>query len=69
MNQDRLNGTLDQVVGSVKRKAGKWTGNTRLQVEGIAQQVKGKLENAIGKINDRAYDADVEDRAQHDTRL
>jgi uncharacterized protein YjbJ (UPF0337 family) len=68
MNKNRLNGTLDQVMGSAKRKAGKWTGNTRLQLEGLAQQVKGKLENALGKIEDRADDAGVEDGVQHDTR-
>jgi uncharacterized protein YjbJ (UPF0337 family) len=54
VNKDRLNGTLDQAVGSAKRKAGKLTGNRRLQVTGIAQQLKGKLQNAFGKIKDRA---------------
>ena len=52
MNKDRVNGTIDEVVGSAKRKAGNWTGNTPLQVKGMAQQVKGKLENALGKGKD-----------------
>jgi uncharacterized protein YjbJ (UPF0337 family) len=52
MNKDRVKGTIDEVVGSSKRKAGKWTGNTPLQVKGMAQQVKGKLENALGKAKD-----------------
>jgi len=52
MNRDRVNGTIDEVVGSAKRKAGKWTGNTPLQVKGMAQQVKGRLENALGKAKD-----------------
>jgi uncharacterized protein YjbJ (UPF0337 family) len=52
VNQDRVKGTIDEVVGSAKQKAGEWTGNTRLQVEGIAQQVKGKAENALGKTKD-----------------
>lgn len=52
MNKDRLKGTIDEVVGSAKRKAGELTGNTRLQVEGMAQQVKGKVENAWGKTKD-----------------
>ena len=40
MNKDRVNGTIDKVVGSAKQKAGKLTGNTQLQIKGIAQQVK-----------------------------
>jgi uncharacterized protein YjbJ (UPF0337 family) len=52
MNRDRVNGTIDEVVGSAKRKAGKLTGNTPLRVKGIAQQVKGKLENTVGKAKD-----------------
>jgi uncharacterized protein YjbJ (UPF0337 family) len=57
MNKDRVKGTIDEVVGSAKRKAGEVTGNTRLQVEGMAQQVKGKVENAWGKTKDVACDA------------
>jgi uncharacterized protein YjbJ (UPF0337 family) len=36
-----MKGTIDEVVGSAKRKAGELTGSTKLQVEGMAQQVKG----------------------------
>ena len=42
MNQDQVKGAIDKVVGSAKRKAGELTGDTRPQVKGIAQQVKGK---------------------------
>ena len=52
MNNDRVKGTIDEVVGSTKRAAGKLTGNTPLQVRGIAQQFKGKLENTLGKTRD-----------------
>jgi uncharacterized protein YjbJ (UPF0337 family) len=52
MNRNRVNGTIDEVVGSAKRPAGKLTGNTPLRVRGIAQQVKGKLENTLGKAKD-----------------
>jgi uncharacterized protein YjbJ (UPF0337 family) len=52
VNNDRVKGTIDEVVGSSKRKAGKWTGNTPLQVKGMAQQVKGKLEKTLGKAKD-----------------
>jgi len=52
MNRNRVNGTIDDVVGSTKRKVGKLTGNTPLQVKGAVQQVKGKLQNAVGKVQD-----------------
>ncbi len=52
MNKDQVKGTFDEVVGSAKRKAGDLAGNTNLQVKGIAQQVKGKLENAWGNAKE-----------------
>lgn len=52
MNRNPVKGAIDEVVGSVKRTAGKLIGDTPLQVKGIAQQVKGKLENALGKAKD-----------------
>jgi uncharacterized protein YjbJ (UPF0337 family) len=52
MNKDRVKGTLDEMVGSAKRKAGDLTEDTQLQVEGMTQQVKGKIENAWGKAKD-----------------
>jgi uncharacterized protein YjbJ (UPF0337 family) len=57
MNKDRMKGTIDEVVGSAKRKAGELTGDTRLQVEGMAQQMKGKVENAWGKTKDVVREA------------
>ena len=52
MNKDNIKGTFDEVVGSAKRKAGELTGNTRLEVEGMTQQLKGKVENAWGKTKE-----------------
>jgi uncharacterized protein YjbJ (UPF0337 family) len=52
MNRNRVNGTIDEMVGSAKQTAGKLTGNAPLQVRGVAQQVKGKLENTLGKAKD-----------------
>lgn len=60
MNRDRVNGTIDEMVGSAKRNAGKLTGNTPLQVKGIVQQAKGKLENALGKTKDAVHGANVQ---------
>ena len=57
MNRDRVMGTIDEVAGSAKRKAGELTGNTKLQVKGVVQQAKGKVENAWGKTKDAVRDA------------
>lgn len=68
MNSDRVKGALDEAVGGVKRKAGKLTGDTRLQVEGMVQQVKGELENAWGKAKDAVDAANDEAAVQHQPR-
>ena len=56
MNKQRVNGAIDEVVGSAKRHIGNLTGNTRTQVEGAVQQLKGKAETAVGKLNDAVLD-------------
>jgi uncharacterized protein YjbJ (UPF0337 family) len=52
------------VAGSAKRKAGELTDNSKLQVEGMVQQMKGKVENAWGKTKDAVSDA-VQDTELH----
>jgi uncharacterized protein YjbJ (UPF0337 family) len=52
-----VRGTIDEVEGGAKRKAGKLTGNTKLQVKSVVQQAKGKVENAWGKAKDAVRDA------------
>ena len=69
MDKDRVKGTVDEVVGSAKKKVGEWTGDMQLQVEGIAQQVKGKLENTWGKVKDTMLEANAESGAQSDTHV
>jgi uncharacterized protein YjbJ (UPF0337 family) len=49
MNKDIVKSTNNEILGRAKQKAGELTGNTSLQVEGIAQQVKGTLENTRAK--------------------
>jgi uncharacterized protein YjbJ (UPF0337 family) len=69
MNRDRVKGAIDEVVGSAKRAAGELSGNTRLQVKCMAQQVKGKVEGAWGKAKDTVRDA-VENTEVHiDTQV
>jgi uncharacterized protein YjbJ (UPF0337 family) len=68
VNKDRVKGTIDEMAGSAKRKAGELTGNTQLKVEGMVQQVKGKVENAWGKAKDVVDDANQEAAIKHKTR-
>ena len=58
MDKDRVKGTIDDAAGRVKRQVGEWTGDTDAQVEGAAQQVKGKAEKAWGNIKDSARKAE-----------
>lgn len=69
MNRDRMKGTVNEIVGSAKRKAGELTGNTKLQVEGMAQQVKGKIENAWGKTKDAVRDATQSTKVHADAHV
>lgn len=57
MDSDRIKGKVDEVAGRAKRQAGEWTGDTESQVEGGAQEVKGKVQNAWGKTKDAVRDA------------
>lgn len=63
MDNDRVKGKVDDVVGRAKRQVGEWTGDTETQTEGAAQQVKGKIENAWGKTKDAVRD--LKDDVKH----
>jgi uncharacterized protein YjbJ (UPF0337 family) len=52
MNKQRTQGAIDQVVGSAKRHIGNLTGDTRTEMEGAGQQIKGKIETVVGKLKD-----------------
>jgi uncharacterized protein YjbJ (UPF0337 family) len=73
MNKDTVKGTVDDAAGRVKRQVGEWTGDTQTQVEGAAQQIKGKAEKAWGNVKDAARDtsgrvnaANDRDNAEHE---
>ena len=48
MNRDRIEGAAKQMTGTVKEAAGKILGDAKLQSEGKADQVVGKIQNAVG---------------------
>lgn len=57
MNKDRIEGSLEQGKGKVKEVAGKVTGDAKLESEGKADQVKGKVQNAVGGMKDLIKEA------------
>jgi len=62
MNKDTVKGTMDDAAGRAKRQVGEWTGDTKTQIDGAAQQVKGKAEKALGNVKDAARDMDRNNR-------
>ncbi len=67
MDKDRINGAANQAKGAVKEAAGKVTGDAKLQTEGKADKIKGKVQNAIGGAKDAGRDAlrDLDNRANN----
>lgn len=66
MDKDKVKGTIDDAAGRAKRQVGEWTGDTKTQAEGAAQQVKGKAEKAWGNVKDAARDVHDEARKSSD---
>jgi uncharacterized protein YjbJ (UPF0337 family) len=52
MDKNRVKGSATNVSGKVKEGAGKLTGDQKLKKEGVVDQVKGKVQNAVGGIKD-----------------
>jgi uncharacterized protein YjbJ (UPF0337 family) len=52
MDKDRVVGSAKQVKGTIKELVGKAIGDTKLESEGKADKVEGKIQNAVGGIKD-----------------
>ena len=52
MNEDRVDGSMKKMKGDLKEGAGKLTGDSKLEAEGKADKVGGKIQNAVGGIKD-----------------
>jgi len=48
-----MGGKTDKVMGTIKEKAGKVTGNDRLETEGQTQKVKGHVKDAAERLDDK----------------
>lgn len=66
MNKDQVKGAVYDVAGRAKRQVGEWTGNTDAQVEGSAQQAKGKVQKAWGNMKEAAKDAQTDAEREHE---
>ncbi len=51
-DKDRIAGSAKQMKGTVKEVVGKVVGDAKLQSEGKAEKVEGKVQNAIGGLKD-----------------
>jgi len=51
-DQDRIDGAAKNLGGKAKELAGNVTGDEKLKAEGKADQVSGKVQNAVGGLKD-----------------
>jgi uncharacterized protein YjbJ (UPF0337 family) len=52
MDKDRIAGAAKEIKGSIKETIGKAVGDAKLQSDGQADQIEGKVQNAIGGLKD-----------------
>ena len=52
MDKDRIAGSAKEIKGAVKEMAGKAVGDAKLESDGKADRIEGKVQNAIGGIKD-----------------
>ncbi len=55
-DQDRIDGAAKNLGGKAKEAAGNVTGDEKLKAEGKADQVAGKVQNAVGGMKDSLRD-------------
>ena len=52
IDKDRIIGSAKVVKGNVKEAAGKAVGDAKLEAQGKADKIEGKVQNAVGGIKD-----------------
>lgn len=55
-DHDRIEGAAKNLGGNIKEAAGKLTGDEKLKADGRADQVEGKVQNAVGGLKDTIRD-------------
>jgi len=57
MNRDELEGKAQALKGKVKQAAGDLTDNPQLHDEGVADEVAGKTQDALGRVRRKVGEA------------
>ena len=57
MDKNRVEGSIKEVKGAAKEAVGKAIGDAKLQGNGKAEKTVGKIQNAVGGLNDAVRDA------------
>jgi uncharacterized protein YjbJ (UPF0337 family) len=52
MDRNRIAGSAKEIKGTVKEAVGKVVGDTKLESEGKADKIEGKVQNAVGGLKD-----------------
>lgn len=52
MDKDRVIGSAKVIKGKVKEAVGKAVGDAKLESEGKADKIEGKVQNAVGGLKD-----------------
>lgn len=52
MNKDHVKGKWNEVKGKAKEEIGHISGNEEQAAEGVADQIKGKLQKGLGDVKD-----------------
>jgi uncharacterized protein YjbJ (UPF0337 family) len=52
VDKDRIVGSAKVVKGNVKEAIGKAVGDAKLEAQGKADKIEGKVQNAVGGIKD-----------------
>ncbi len=57
MDKNRIEDSIKEVKGAMKEAIGKVVGDANLQSEGKTDRAVGKIQNAVGGLNDAVSDA------------
>jgi uncharacterized protein YjbJ (UPF0337 family) len=52
MHKDTIKGAAKDAKGSMKKAAGKATGDERMEAEGSAEKIEGKVQKGVGNLKD-----------------
>jgi uncharacterized protein YjbJ (UPF0337 family) len=52
MDKDRVIGSAKVVKGKMKEAVGKAVGDAKLETQGTADKIEGKVQNAVGGLKD-----------------